>query len=67
MNARRIDGPGGRIGWLLIAQDHGNREQGQHPQDQRQPEVAEDLETQGGDRDRGEDMDITHRIHEQVF
>ena len=58
-----------RAGWGLgglSPQDHGDHEHGHRAEDQRQPEVAEDLKAQGGDRDAGEDMDVGREFHGRV-
>ena len=45
-------------GWRLFAQDYGDCQHAQRAKDQGQPEVAHDLETQGGDRNAGKDMNV---------
>ena len=47
------------ICYLLSAlEDHGDGQHAQRAKDQGQPEVAHDLETQGGDRNTGEGMNV---------
>jgi len=57
-----LAGAWGGVGGLF-AQDYGDCQHAQHSKDHGQPEVAHDLETQGGDGNAGKYMNVCRWFH----